>query len=104
MAVLQFIVNKKVWNKLGDEGQRALEVWYQAAYDAMRREAIWKTKKSSTRSAKAVRSRSSIGPSPSVPNSAKSRLAPGRFRQEVAPRQGSFGRAFGYMRSTGLLK
>ena len=27
------------WNKLGDEGQRALEVWYQAAYDAMRREA-----------------------------------------------------------------
>lgn len=39
MAVLQFIVNKKVWNKLGDEGQRALEVWYQAAYDAMRREA-----------------------------------------------------------------
>ena len=39
MAVLQFIVNKKVWNKLGDEGQRALEVWYHSAYDAMRREA-----------------------------------------------------------------
>ncbi|MBO6520209.1 MAG: TRAP transporter substrate-binding protein [Rhodospirillales bacterium] len=39
MAVLQFIVNKKVWDKLGPEGQTALEVWYQAAYDAMRREA-----------------------------------------------------------------
>ena len=39
MAVLQFIVNKKVWNKLGEQGQKALEVWYQAAYDAMRREA-----------------------------------------------------------------
>ena len=39
MAVLQFIVNKKVWDKLGPEGQAALEVWYQAAYDAMRREA-----------------------------------------------------------------
>ncbi len=39
MAVLQFIVNKKVWDSLGPEGQAALEVWYQAAYDAMRREA-----------------------------------------------------------------
>lgn len=39
MAVLQFIVNKKVWDKLGPEGQTALEVWYAAAYDAMRREA-----------------------------------------------------------------
>lgn len=39
MAVLQFIVNKKVWDKLGTEGQTALEVWYSAAYDAMRREA-----------------------------------------------------------------
>ncbi len=39
MAVLQFIVNKKVWNSLGKEGQTALEVWYAAAYDAMRREA-----------------------------------------------------------------
>ena len=39
MAVLQFIVNKKVWEKLGPQGQAALEVWYQAAYDAMRREA-----------------------------------------------------------------
>ena len=39
MAVLQFIVNKKVWDKLGKEGQTALEVWYAAAYDAMRREA-----------------------------------------------------------------
>ena len=39
MAVLQFIVNKKVWDGLGPEGQAALEVWYSAAYDAMRREA-----------------------------------------------------------------
>ncbi len=39
MAVLQFIVNKKVWDKLGPEGQTALEVWYAASYDAMRREA-----------------------------------------------------------------
>lgn len=39
MAVLQFIVNKKVWDGLGPEGQTALEVWYAAAYDAMRREA-----------------------------------------------------------------
>lgn len=39
MAVLQFIVNKSVWDKMGPEGQTALEVWYQAAYDAMRREA-----------------------------------------------------------------
>lgn len=39
MAVLQFIVNKNVWDKLGPEGQTALEVWYSAAYDAMRREA-----------------------------------------------------------------
>ena len=38
MAVLQFIVSKKVWYKLGDKDQRALEVWYQAAHDAMRRE------------------------------------------------------------------
>ncbi len=39
MAVLQFVVNKDVWGKLGKNGQTALEVWYQAAYDAMRREA-----------------------------------------------------------------
>lgn len=39
MAVLQFIVNKKVWDSLGPEGQTALEVWYASAYDAMRREA-----------------------------------------------------------------
>ena len=39
MAVLQFIVNKKVWDKLGKDGQTALEVWYSSAYDAMRREA-----------------------------------------------------------------
>ncbi len=39
MAVLQFIVNKKVWDKMSADEQAALEVWYSAAYDAMRREA-----------------------------------------------------------------
>jgi TRAP-type mannitol/chloroaromatic compound transport system substrate-binding protein len=39
MAVLQFIVNKDVWNKLSDQDKSLLEVWYSAAYDAMRREA-----------------------------------------------------------------
>lgn len=39
MAVLQFIVNKSTWDKLSKEHQTALEVWYSAAYDAMRREA-----------------------------------------------------------------
>lgn len=39
MAVLQFIVNKDVWEGLSPAEQRALETWYSAAYDAMRREA-----------------------------------------------------------------
>ena len=39
MAVLQFIINKGVWNKLSDGEKTALDVWYAAAYDAMRREA-----------------------------------------------------------------
>ncbi len=39
MAVLQFIVNKDVWEGLSPAEQRDLEVWYSAAYDAMRREA-----------------------------------------------------------------
>lgn len=39
MAVLQFVINKDVWNKLSKGDQTALEVWYSAAYDAMRREA-----------------------------------------------------------------
>ena len=39
MAVLQFIVNKKTWDKMTPSQQGALEVWYSAAYDAMRREA-----------------------------------------------------------------
>ena len=39
MAVLQFIVNKDVWNKLSKQDKTLLEVWYSAAYDAMRREA-----------------------------------------------------------------
>jgi TRAP-type mannitol/chloroaromatic compound transport system substrate-binding protein len=39
MAVLQFVVNKDVWDKLSDQDQTLLEVWYSAAYDAMRREA-----------------------------------------------------------------
>ena len=39
MAVLQFIINKDVWNKLSEGERTLLEVWYSAAYDAMRREA-----------------------------------------------------------------
>ena len=39
MAVLQFIVNKDVWEGLNPAEQSALETWYSAAYDAMRREA-----------------------------------------------------------------
>ena len=39
MAVLQFVINKGVWNKLSKDDQTALEIWYNAAYDAMRREA-----------------------------------------------------------------
>ncbi|MFB0952589.1 MAG: TRAP transporter substrate-binding protein [Rhodospirillales bacterium] len=39
MAVLQFIVNKKVWEKMSKSDQTNLEMWYQASYDAMRREA-----------------------------------------------------------------
>ncbi|MEL6219531.1 MAG: C4-dicarboxylate ABC transporter substrate-binding protein [Pseudomonadota bacterium] len=37
MAVLQFIVNKDVWNSLSEGEQMALEVWYYAAYSSMRR-------------------------------------------------------------------
>ena len=39
MAVLQFIVNKKVWDGMSEGERTALEVWYSSAYDAMRREA-----------------------------------------------------------------
>ncbi|MEZ5932160.1 MAG: TRAP transporter substrate-binding protein [Alphaproteobacteria bacterium] len=39
MAVLQFVVNKDVWEGLTPAEQTTLEVWYNAAYDAMRRDA-----------------------------------------------------------------
>ena len=39
MAVLQFVMNKGVWDKLSKDDQTALTIWYNAAYDAMRREA-----------------------------------------------------------------
>ncbi len=39
MAVLQFIVNKKVWDKLTPAEQTILETWYIGAYASMRREA-----------------------------------------------------------------
>ncbi|MGB7299646.1 MAG: TRAP transporter substrate-binding protein [Burkholderiaceae bacterium] len=39
MAVLQFIVNKDVWDKLSPGHQVALETWYIAAYTTMRRQA-----------------------------------------------------------------
>jgi TRAP-type mannitol/chloroaromatic compound transport system substrate-binding protein len=45
MAVLQFIVNKDVWDKLSEAEQTALEVWYIAAYTTMRRSADMEDKK-----------------------------------------------------------
>lgn len=39
MAVLQFVVNKDLWDSLTPGEQTALEVWYSAAYDSMRRDA-----------------------------------------------------------------
>lgn len=39
MAVLQFIVNQKVWDKLTAGQRTMLEVWYVAAYTNMRRDA-----------------------------------------------------------------
>ena len=39
MAVLQFIVNKDVWNSLSDAEQAVLETWYVTAYTTMRRQA-----------------------------------------------------------------
>ncbi|MEZ5738152.1 MAG: TRAP transporter substrate-binding protein [Burkholderiaceae bacterium] len=39
MAVLQFVVNKKVWDKLSKGEQTTLEVWYTAAYTSMMRDA-----------------------------------------------------------------
>ena len=37
MAVLQFVINKDVWNKIGPQGQAALETWYYAAWTDMSR-------------------------------------------------------------------
>ena len=45
MAVLQFIINKDVWDKLSEAEQTALEVWYIAAYTSMRRSADLEDKK-----------------------------------------------------------
>lgn len=39
MAVLQFIVNKDVWDGLSEAEQTILEVWYNAAYTTMLRQA-----------------------------------------------------------------
>lgn len=32
-AVLQFVINKDTWDKLGEKNQTAVEVWYQAAWN-----------------------------------------------------------------------
>ncbi|MCP5155597.1 MAG: TRAP transporter substrate-binding protein [Ectothiorhodospiraceae bacterium] len=37
MAVIEFTVNKAVWDKLGPQGQAALETWYYAAWTDMSR-------------------------------------------------------------------
>ncbi len=39
MAVLQFVVNKDVWNGLSDSERAVLESWYVTAYTTMRRQA-----------------------------------------------------------------
>lgn len=39
MAILQFVVNKDVWNELTDAERTILETWYVAAYVTMRRQA-----------------------------------------------------------------
>ncbi|NQW12415.1 MAG: TRAP transporter substrate-binding protein [Alphaproteobacteria bacterium] len=39
MAVLQFVMNKGVWNGLTDAERTILETWYVAAYTTMRRQA-----------------------------------------------------------------
>ncbi|MEM1315714.1 MAG: TRAP transporter substrate-binding protein [Pseudomonadota bacterium] len=45
MAVLQFIMNKDVYDGLSEAEQAALEVWYYAAYSSMRRLADLEDKK-----------------------------------------------------------
>ncbi|MBL4721169.1 MAG: TRAP transporter substrate-binding protein DctP [Alphaproteobacteria bacterium] len=37
MAVLQFVINQAVWDKIGPNGQAALETWYYAAWIDMTR-------------------------------------------------------------------
>jgi TRAP-type mannitol/chloroaromatic compound transport system substrate-binding protein len=37
MAVLQFVINQSVWEKIGPQGQAALETWYYAAWTDMTR-------------------------------------------------------------------
>lgn len=37
MAVLQFVINQSVWEKIGPNGQAALETWYYAAWTDMTR-------------------------------------------------------------------
>ena len=37
MAVLNFTINKQVWDKIGPQGQAALETWYYAAWTDMYR-------------------------------------------------------------------
>lgn len=37
MAVLQFVINQDVWEKIGPQGQAALETWYYAAWTDMTR-------------------------------------------------------------------
>ena len=37
MAVLQFVINQSVWEKLGPQGQAALETWYYASWTDMTR-------------------------------------------------------------------
>lgn len=44
MAVRQFTINKGIWDKLTDDEKLALETWYYAAYDDVRRQLDLKDK------------------------------------------------------------
>ena len=37
MAVIQFVINKSVWDKIGENGQAALHTWYNAAWTDLTR-------------------------------------------------------------------
>ena len=49
MAVLQFVINQSVWEKIGPQGQAALETWYAAAWVDMTRASDVEDRKTAAR-------------------------------------------------------